>query len=94
MLPCSHQALVLLTGTPLQNNLHELYALLSFLHPDVFTTSATFDSAFNLTHHKVSSMYSLLFFSGWPFSRSDSLGRLPIAKVTLPHRVCCLCWSG
>ncbi|KAK9784646.1 hypothetical protein WJX73_007480 [Symbiochloris irregularis] len=48
-----HQSFVLLTGTPLQNNLHELYALLSFLHPDIFTTSKPFDDAFNLTLRKV-----------------------------------------
>ncbi|XP_055020875.1 chromodomain-helicase-DNA-binding protein 1-like isoform X2 [Boleophthalmus pectinirostris] len=28
---------VLLTGTPIQNNLHELYSLLSFIQPSVFT---------------------------------------------------------
>lgn len=37
-----------------QNNLHELYALLSYLYPDVFTTAQPFDDAFNLTLHKVS----------------------------------------
>lgn len=30
---------LLLTGTPLQNNLHELWALLNFLLPDVFSSS-------------------------------------------------------
>ena len=30
---------LLLTGTPLQNNLHELWALLNFLLPDVFNSS-------------------------------------------------------
>lgn len=45
--------MVLLTGTPMQNNLHELYALLSFLHPDIFTDSHPFDNAFDLVHHKV-----------------------------------------
>ncbi|XP_031550358.1 SWI/SNF-related matrix-associated actin-dependent regulator of chromatin subfamily A member 5-like [Actinia tenebrosa] len=38
---------LLLTGTPLQNNLHELWALLNFLLPDVFTSSEDFDAWFN-----------------------------------------------
>jgi len=39
---------LLLTGTPLQNNLHELWALLNFLVPDVFASSEQFDEWFNL----------------------------------------------
>ncbi|CAG8576411.1 3231_t:CDS:2, partial [Racocetra fulgida] len=38
---------LLITGTPLQNNLHELWALLNFLLPDVFSSSKDFDSWFN-----------------------------------------------
>jgi SNF2 family DNA or RNA helicase len=38
---------LLLTGTPLQNNLHELWALLNFLLPDVFESSEDFDEWFN-----------------------------------------------
>ena len=34
---------LLLSGTPLQNNLHELWALLNFLVPDVFASSEQFD---------------------------------------------------
>ncbi len=49
---CSCQNIVLLTGTPLQNNLHELYALLNFMHPDIFTTSDPFDQAFDLTKNR------------------------------------------
>lgn len=37
---------LLITGTPLQNNLHELWALLNFLLPDVFGDSVTFDEWF------------------------------------------------
>lgn len=37
---------LLITGTPLQNNLHELWALLNFLLPDVFGDSNTFDQWF------------------------------------------------
>uniref|UniRef100_A0A336MTU9 Chromatin-remodeling ATPase INO80 n=1 Tax=Culicoides sonorensis TaxID=179676 RepID=A0A336MTU9_CULSO len=38
---------LLLTGTPLQNNLHELWALLNFLLPDVFNSSDDFDEWFS-----------------------------------------------
>lgn len=37
---------LLITGTPLQNNLHELWALLNFLLPDVFADSEVFDEWF------------------------------------------------
>ncbi|CAJ0895636.1 9407_t:CDS:2, partial [Entrophospora sp. SA101] len=37
---------LLITGTPLQNNLHELWALLNFLLPDLFSSSDDFDSWF------------------------------------------------
>lgn len=40
---------IILTGTPLANNLVEMWSLLNFLVPDVFTTSAPFGQAFNLT---------------------------------------------
>lgn len=39
---------LLLTGTPLQNNLHELWALLNFLLPEVFSSSSEFDKTFDL----------------------------------------------
>ncbi|XP_078063066.1 SWI/SNF-related matrix-associated actin-dependent regulator of chromatin subfamily A member 5-like, partial [Mustelus asterias] len=38
---------LLLTDSPLQNNLHELWALLNFLLLDVFNSSADFDSWFD-----------------------------------------------
>jgi SWI/SNF-related matrix-associated actin-dependent regulator of chromatin subfamily A member 5 len=37
---------LLLTGTPLQNNLHELWALLNFLLPELFESSERFDNFF------------------------------------------------
>jgi len=42
---CSNRLLI--TGTPLQNNLHELWALLNFLMPDVFSDSNDFDYIFS-----------------------------------------------
>ena len=43
---------LLLTGTPLQNNLHELWALLNFLLPDIFSSSDDFDSWFDVNKAK------------------------------------------
>lgn len=40
---------LLLTGTPLQNNLHELWSLLNFLLPEIFSSSDMFDNWFNNT---------------------------------------------
>lgn len=37
----------MITGTPLQNNLHELWALLNFLLPDVFGDAEAFDQWFS-----------------------------------------------
>jgi SWI/SNF-related matrix-associated actin-dependent regulator of chromatin subfamily A member 5 len=39
---------LLLTGTPLQNNLHELWSLLNFLLPEIFASAEDFDEFFNL----------------------------------------------
>lgn len=38
---------ILLTGTPLQNRLPELWALLNFLLPSIFASSTTFENWFN-----------------------------------------------
>ncbi|GLC46024.1 hypothetical protein PLESTB_001026800 [Pleodorina starrii] len=49
----ARQQVLMLTGTPVQNNLHELFALLNFLYPDIFTDPSRFDEAFNLSKGKV-----------------------------------------
>jgi len=50
---------LLLTGTPLQNNLKEMWALLHWLYPEVFTndTADRFKQAFDLTNGKVSTSF-------------------------------------
>ena len=40
---------LLITGTPLQNNLHELWALLNFLLPEVFSSAEKFDEWFQIS---------------------------------------------
>jgi len=40
---------LLLTGTPLQNNLHELWALLNYILPEVFKDSKIFDNGASVT---------------------------------------------
>ena len=44
---------LILTGTPVQNNLGESWALLNFLAPDIFTDSSVFDAAFDLNSSKI-----------------------------------------
>ena len=43
---------LLITGTPLQNNLHELWALLNFLLPDIFNDADQFDEWFSMSGEK------------------------------------------
>lgn len=44
---------LLLTGTPLQNNLVELWSLLNFLYPEIFTTMKPFEAAFDLKENVI-----------------------------------------
>lgn len=43
----------LLTGTPTQNNMHELWALINFLYPALFKSSEPFDKCFDLAKSMV-----------------------------------------
>lgn len=57
---------VLLTGTPLQNKLPELWALLNFLLPTIFKSCSTFEQWFNapfaMTGEKVRSYMLYLWY--------------------------------
>lgn len=50
---------ILITGTPLQNNLHELWALLNFLLPQVFSDSEVFDTLFASQSHSAAVVHKL-----------------------------------
>ena len=69
---------LLLTGTPLQNNLHELWALLNFLLPDVFSSAEV-------------GYQAVLFFARLVFFISDFLFRSLVLIIlfsnTLPYRI-------
>ena len=43
---------LLLTGTPLQNNVMELWSLLNFMMPDIFSDSEEFENWFNFDQAK------------------------------------------
>lgn len=46
---------VILSGTPLQNNLKELWAMLYYLAPDVFQSSKPFEEGFDLAKGHIDS---------------------------------------
>mmetsp|Transcript_1676 Transcript_1676/g.1994 ORF Transcript_1676/g.1994 Transcript_1676/m.1994 type:complete len:1452 (-) Transcript_1676:196-4551(-) len=46
---------LILTGTPLQNNLTELYTILNYLYPDYFIKPDNFTNAFDLGKNKIDS---------------------------------------
>lgn len=45
-LRCAHRFLI--TGTPLQNNMHELWSLLNILFPEALSSSSMFDQGFRI----------------------------------------------
>ena len=59
---------LLITGTPLQNNLHELWALLNFLLPEVFSSAEKFDEWFaaNAEAEVVQQLHKVAFPLGRP----------------------------
>ena len=56
---------LLITGTPLQNNMHELWALLNFLLPDVFGDSDDFDKYTQAVGEEAQVRSSALSQLGW-----------------------------
>lgn len=44
-----NESRILMTGTPLQNNLKELWSLLNFLLPEAFTNLEQFESMFDIS---------------------------------------------
>jgi len=78
---------ILITGTPLQNNLHELWALLNFLLPDIFGDAEQFDEWFSMSdedgkENVIKKLHTVL----RPFMlrrvKKDVAGMLPPKKET------------
>uniref|UniRef100_A0A3B5LRB4 Helicase ATP-binding domain-containing protein n=1 Tax=Xiphophorus couchianus TaxID=32473 RepID=A0A3B5LRB4_9TELE len=69
---------LLLTGTPLQNKLPELWALLNFLLPTIFKSCSTFEQWFNapfaMTGEKVGQVYQPLTRHGPPTALASGWG--------------------
>ncbi|TPP65404.1 SWI:SNF matrix associated [Fasciola gigantica] len=75
---------LLITGTPLQNNLHELWALLNFLMPDLFASSELFDDMFKTNSEQEQNLIQRLHAVLKPFLlrriKADVEKRLPPKK--------------
>lgn len=73
---------LLLTGTPLQNKLPELWALLNFLLPTIFKSCSTFEQWFNapfaMTGEKVGLLYARV--TVCIITERSSLARGPTGK--------------
>ncbi|XP_055382330.1 chromatin-remodeling complex ATPase chain Iswi-like [Condylostylus longicornis] len=80
---------LLLTGTPLQNNLHELWALLNFLLPDIFDSSNDFDTWFDTfdcleSKDKTKKLHSILMpFMLQRFKQDVENSLLPKKEITI-----------
>lgn len=74
---------LLLTGTPLQNKLPELWALLNFLLPTIFKSCSTFEQWFNapfaMTGERVSTFFALQFH---PSFESNKVGQVIKAFIS------------
>lgn len=64
---------LLITGTPLQNNLHELWALLNFLMPEMFASSANFDDLFNINSLEEETLVQRLHSVSWEIIPSQGI---------------------
>lgn len=62
----SFQQRLLLTGTPIQNSLAELWSLLNFVLPHLFSSAATFDAWFAAPFQVKASYLNLAFKSITP----------------------------
>ncbi|KAL6710197.1 hypothetical protein ACN47E_009988 [Coniothyrium glycines] len=84
---------LILTGTPLQNNLVEMWALLAWLYPEVFTdkTEALFKESFDLSKGKINkrtmddarSLLELIMLRRMKESPSVNLGLPPKEEILL-----------
>jgi SWI/SNF-related matrix-associated actin-dependent regulator of chromatin subfamily A member 5 len=99
-MPCACKQLLLThkhthTGTPLQNRLGELWALLNFLMPDVFSDAAQFDEWFGAPMQAIrcarcacACVAARLAHAGRPARAWHRSARIPHAWRQLPLTLC------
>lgn len=83
---------LLLTGTPLQNKLPELWALLNFLLPTIFKSCSTFEQWFNAPFAMTGEKVSVFGVESGPRGASPGSATLGLSMCACwPHhsRVCC-----
>eukprot|EP00466_Bigelowiella_natans_P000306 jgi/Bigna1/66241/fgenesh1_pg.1_\ len=68
---------LLLSGTPLQNNLAELWSLLNFLLPDIFNSLDTFTQWFNFDEELVRATRNVLKGGGLAHNKTGESGKEP-----------------
>lgn len=77
---------VILTGTPVQNNLGEMYSLLSFVHPDQFKLSAKDDFLVTYKNIKTDARGNRISFiiNLWRFIHTGSSASMIISRLQHP----------
>jgi SWI/SNF-related matrix-associated actin-dependent regulator of chromatin subfamily A member 5 len=82
---------LLITGTPLQNNLHELWALLNFLLPKIFHSSEDFDAWFNMDQGQEAVITKVLHHTPYSIQHTAySIQYHTIHHAVLHHTLCTL----
>ena len=86
---------LILTGTPLQNNLVELFSILNYLYPDVMKEAKFFEHAFDISHNRIDDSMLLKankLLNLFMLRRlKEEVEKLMPKKIETKVSVCCIC---